>query len=206
MDHDLLESISKALQKLQKEQAVLSNKLIKIAEVCKNKFIKVEREQTEKFQFYEKKLEELEIKEVNKQTTIEVKLNTLSEDIETLKKEEVELSDDVSELEAKQKQVDDKLSLIDQTLEEIKDKLEVSDKSDECKLDDRDKYIRKPCIFHSRGNCREGESCPFLHADKVCEIYKERGVCWKQVCRQRHPKTCWYGKRCFRGESFFIIL
>ena len=48
MDQELLESISNALKKLQQEKKVLSNKIIRIAEVCKNKFFKVEREQAEK--------------------------------------------------------------------------------------------------------------------------------------------------------------
>jgi hypothetical protein len=58
MDHDLVKSISKALKKLQQEQTVLSNKLIKIAEVCKNKFANEEREQAEKHAYYENKLDD----------------------------------------------------------------------------------------------------------------------------------------------------
>ena len=74
MDHELLESISKALQKLHQEQTILSNKLIKITEVCKNKFIKVEREQIEK------------------RATHDTKFNNIIEEIEGLKKEEKTMS------------------------------------------------------------------------------------------------------------------
>ena len=58
MDNDLLESISKALNKLQQDQSILSNKLIKVTEVCRKKFAKVEHDQNEKQAFYENKLDE----------------------------------------------------------------------------------------------------------------------------------------------------
>ena len=126
MDHDLLESISKALQKLHQEQTILSNKLIKITEVCKNKFIKVEREQIEK------------------RATHDTKFNTLIEEIEGLKKEEVRLADDVTHLETEHKHVANKISFIDETLEEMKaeiealkkpvDTTEKADSRKQCKL------------------------------------------------------------------------
>ena len=102
MDHELLESISNALKKLQQEQKVISNKIIRIAEVCKNKFLKVEREQAEKHVAYESKA------------------NTQIEVIEVLKKEEVKLSDDVTTLETEHKHVTNKIGLIDDTLEEMR--------------------------------------------------------------------------------------
>ena len=57
MDHHLLESISKALNKLQQDQTILSNKLIKVTEVCRNKFAKVDCDQAEKHALYENKLD-----------------------------------------------------------------------------------------------------------------------------------------------------
>ena len=81
MDHELLESISKALKKLQQEQTVLSNKLIKIAEVCKNKFAKVERDQAEKHLSFEKKLEVLENKGDERYASIDDKNDHLSCDM-----------------------------------------------------------------------------------------------------------------------------
>ena len=53
MDQELLESISIALNKLQQDQKVLSNEIIKLTEVCRNKFNKVEREQAAKNAVYE---------------------------------------------------------------------------------------------------------------------------------------------------------
>ena len=202
MDHELLESISKALKKLQQEQTVLSNKLIKIAEVCKNKFAKVEREQAEKHLSYEKKLEVLENKGVERYASIDDKVDHLSCDIEELKKDEVKLSDDVSIIEAERKQVTETISIIDDTLSEIKVQINAFEKHiHENKLKQEENNSRKTCRFNNKGYCTEQERCQFFHADKDCEIYKRTGVCWKIGCRLRHPKTCWYGERCFRGES-----
>ena len=191
MDRDLLESISVALQNLQKEQKVLSNKLIKVAEVCKNKFIKVET-----------RINDFEKERFSKFAIIDKKLDNHSEDIEVLKKDEVKLSDDVSKLEAEREQVANKILEIDETLEEIKNKIEVSkmrtdDENFEMESDEK----RKPCKYNSRGRCKEQDNCHFFHAETVCKVFKATGVCWKYNCRQRHPKTCWFGNRCFRGKS-----
>ena len=59
----------------------------------------------------------------------------------------------------------------------------------------------KTCRFHNKGHCNQKESCPFFHGNTICEIFRETGACWKQVCRERHPKICWYGDKCFRQES-----
>ena len=61
------------------------------------------------------------------------------------------------------------------------------------------KLERKQCRFDNAGFCHEPDSCNFFHSPSICEIYLETGTCWLRNCRQRHPKVCPYGERCFRG-------
>ena len=206
MDEDLLGSISKALQKLQKEQTILSNKLIRITEVCKNKFIKVEHEQAEKhanhenkmakiydekFTIFENRLDKLETRRNEEYVTIDAKVETLTNNIEEYKKKELKLSYDVSDIETKRKQVDNKISLIDETLKRVNENLEAFKQSiDDDKPESVDRDIRKTCRFHNKGHCNQKESSPFFHGNTICEIFRETGACWKQVCRERHPKIC----------------
>ena len=185
MDQELLESISNALKKLQQEQKVLSNKILRIAEVCKNKFIKVEREQAEKHATYESR--------ANKQI----------EEIENLKREEVKLSDDVTHLETEHEHVTNKISLIDDTLEEMKVEIRALKKTvDEQKVDKTEENtdLRKQCKFDNKGYCRESKNCEFFHSNSICQVYIQNGTCWKQHCRERHPKVCRYEDKCFRGK------
>ena len=77
----MLESIVQLVEKLQQDQKVLANKIIKLTEVCKNKFAKVENENVKKNLMQQEKCEDL------------------NEDIEGLKKEQVKLSDNVTHLE-----------------------------------------------------------------------------------------------------------
>ena len=186
----MLESISKALQKLQKEKTVLSNKLIKIAEVCKNKFLEVQLEQAEKHANHEARFE------------------SINKDIENLKRDENKLSSDLFNLEAERTNLDNQILVIDKALKEIKeqiDKEHIDDDSDDIENDTNDDSSRKQCKFDRKGYCRQTNNCPFLHADKICEIYTRNGVCWKLNCNQRHPKLCWYGSRCFRRKILQIF-
>ena len=189
MEHELLESISIALNKLQQDQKVLSTKIIKLTEVCRNKFNKAEREQAEKNAAYE------------------TKFDNLIEEVEGLKKEEIKLSDDVTNLETEQRHVADKIGLIDDTLEGIKAEIEVlqkhieNDNSASHRGDETDKRadLRKQCKFNRKGYCKESQ-CEFFHSDITCQVYKENRTCWKQNCRERHPKVCRYADKCYRGK------
>ena len=80
----------------------------------------MEKEFDNRFKSYEKKLEVLENKGVERYASIDDKNDHLSCDIEELKKDEVKLSDDVSIIEAERKQVTETISIIDDTLSEIK--------------------------------------------------------------------------------------
>ena len=190
MEHELLESISIALNKLQQDQKVLSTKIIKLTEVCRNKFNKAEREQAEKNAAYE------------------TKFDNLIEEVEGLKKEEIKLSDDVTNLETEQRHVADKIGLIDDTLEGIKAEIEVlqkhieNDNSARNNIQDEPKEIddRKHCRYNRRGYCRQQEGCPYYHTNEVCEAYVATGICCRQNCRLRHPKICRYGTQCYRGK------
>ena len=61
-----------------------------------------------------------------------------------------------------------------------------------------EKEKRKLCTYNNKGYCKNGDqTCPFSHTGLVCDLYKTTGLCWRLNCRERHPKVCRYGKRCF---------
>ena len=127
---------------------------------------------------------------------------TFNEDVEGMKKNEIQLSEDVTILEAQRKQVASKIELIDSTLAEIKINIEVLEKKENDEKESIDKDIQKVCAFDNKGYCRNMEqNCPFFHADLICDIYESTGICWKQNFRKGHPKICCYGQRCYRGTS-----
>ena len=126
-----------------------------------------------------------------------------------LKKQENKLSEDVSKLETEKSQVLKKINLIDSNLEAIKGKIEtekvnhdVENPNVDTELNDD---VRKQCKFNRRGYCRQQNDCEFFHSNKICEIYLDKGTCWKQDCRLRHPKPCRYGNWCFRGKSCLYL-
>ena len=126
-----------------------------------------------------------------------------SEDIECLKKEEINLSDNVSHLEEEHKRVANKINEIDDALEKLNDNI----RTFKVYVDDKDVHVRsneneerKQCRYDRRGYCRQLENCPFLHIDEVCQNHAKEGICSKLNCKLRHPKPCRYGLRCFRGK------
>ena len=48
------------------------------------------------------------------------------------------------------------------------------------------------CNYYNRGYCRNGESCPDQHPDKVCEDIN----CFDDKCPFRHPNPCKFKYRC----------
>ena len=174
--------------------------MLELSNTFKISIARLELKFDEKCASYEIRIEELEKEKSNKLNIIDAKLENISDDIEGLKRDEVKLSDEVSNLEAERNHVYKTINLIDETLQEIKIKFEEfkKQKDDEkIKLENENKNIRKPCKFNNKGYCREKENCQFYHSERVCKIYEATGTCWKQSCRQRHPKICWYSKKYF---------
>jgi hypothetical protein len=156
-----------------------ANKLIRIAEVCKNKFIKVEHEHAEKYANHESKMEktyeekfaifetgfeQLETKRIEEYVTIDAKVETLTNNIEEYKMRELKLS----------------LERMNENLEAFKQLF------DDDKPEAVDKDIRKTCRFHNKVHCNKKDSGAFFHANTICEIFRETGACWKQVCREQN--------------------
>ena len=52
---------------------------------------------------------------------------------------------------------------------------------------------RKQCRHDNRGYCRKLNECNFFRSNSICELYLETGTCWRQICRNIHPKVCRYG-------------
>ena len=100
-----------------------------------------------------------------------------------------------------------KIDEIDNTLEIIKGKMEArkndADKKDtEAEVNDN---ARKQCKYNRKGHCRELDECEFFHSNIICDIYLEKGTCWKQKCSLRHPKPCRYGDQSYRGKSCLYL-
>ena len=189
----MAESIMNVVKKLQKDQNILGNKIIKLTEAFKTRVVKIEKKMAE----YENKRSN-EHKELDSRV---VKLReTLTEDIENLMKNEVKLSDIVSTLETERKHVTNNIHLIDIALSTVMDKLETLEVKVNEEHESKESKERKVCAFHNRGYCKE-KNCPFCHADLVCQIYKNSVKCGKQNCRLRHPKISRYEFQCYRGES-----
>ena len=85
MDQEMLETIIQAGEKLQEAKKVIANKIIKLTEARKNKLGKLENSIAEK------------------NASNEARFETISVEIENLKKEEIKLTDDVFILETEQK-------------------------------------------------------------------------------------------------------
>ena len=98
MELEMAESIMNVVKKLQQDQNILGNKIIKLTEAFKTRVVQIEIKIAEHENKRSKEHEEL-ASEV-------VKLKeTLNEDIENLRKNEVKLSDDVSTLETERNHV-----------------------------------------------------------------------------------------------------
>ena len=89
----------------------------------------------------------------------------------------------------------DAIKRMDKEIREI-NKKQIEDKS---KIDATDEVIgegvkamqvRKKCKYKNRGFCKYKTKCRFVHPDKVCEIYLEKGTCDQRECSYRHPKSC----------------
>ena len=133
----MLESIVQLVEKLQQDQKVLANKIIKLTEVCKNKFAKVENENVKKNLMQQEKCE------------------ALNEDIEGLKKEQVKLSDDVTHLEVERDHVNKKIDTIDDALETIKKEIgNLKGNIDEDNnVEKSNEDEKKQCKYDRKGYC-----------------------------------------------------
>ena len=67
--------------------------------------------------------------------------------------------------------------------------------------------LKKKCFaFERTGKCVHRESCSYIHAEKVCNIFTAlSGECYKgEDCTDRHPgRVChyWQAGDCGRGQS-----
>ena len=215
MDNNLLESISKALKKLQHDQTVLSNKLIKVTEVCRNKFAKVEREQNEKHAFYDNKLDEhlklnedlknrldkIEKKNAHDSVENEMRISDIAKDLK-IKSECIQiLQDEHSKLDMLIKETDSMINDMDMKIHDSITTIEkLKNDDDNIQNEPKQNDDRKHCRYNRRGYCRQQENCPYYHTDEVCETYVATGVCCRQNCRLQHPKLCRYGNQCYRGK------
>ena len=188
--------ISEMIEKLKLEKRMLARKVL---ELSKN-LTKIEQRFEDKFTKYEERIDLLEAKVANYVDTNNVK-------VEDLKKNEDKLAEDVSIMEAEREVIAEKIKLADKNLTEMKDSIDKitfksveknEPKDDEKVVDDDD---RKQCRYDNKGYCCQSESCNFFHPKSICNLYLQTGTCWRQNCRQRHPRVCRYDSRCFRGKS-----
>ena len=60
------------------------------------------------------------------------------------------------------------------------------------------------CRFNNSGFCKKGENlCSFYHTEELCEIYSEKGICYRMFCRKRHHRACRFEVKgnCYRGND-----
>ena len=196
--------LSEKNEKMKTEKKIIARKVLELSNSFKSTIARIESKIDEKFEAFENKFDDIESKIYNRCTKVDTKLENMSIDLEGIQKDEVKLSDDISKLETEKAKVARKIEIIDQTLQEFSDKIVELEKPIENRKDEQannENDIRKPCKFNNRGYCRGKESCQFFHAETICVIYRETGLCWKPICRERHPKTCRYSGECYRGES-----
>ena len=112
-----------------------------------------------------------------------VKIDTISRD------KKIALTDDVNHLETERTRVNDKIIEIDNVLIQLKENVTEAKQAG-----------RKQCKYDRRGYCKELERCPFFHTKEVCRTYVEKGLCYRETCKIRHPKPCRYGDKCFQGK------
>jgi hypothetical protein len=78
----------------------------------------------------------------------------------------------------------------------------------EIKIDmSEEKPQTKVCRYHSKGACKKGSSCLFLHPTEDCAEYVSEGNCTAYACQKRHREECRYFKRqkgCNRQSCPFI--
>ena len=177
MENEVIESLLQAIKKLQQEQKNMMAKFTKLTEVCRNKLNKIEQEKLEN----------------NK--ALDKKFAIIQKETEDLRKYQERLCDDVSKLETERDLVNKKIEVIDDTLDKIDKQIDAD------KKDVEEEHERKQCRFDNFGFCNQTDRCQFFHTNTICDLYQETGTCWRKNCRQRHPKACRYGRRCYRGKS-----
>ena len=202
---DIIEKLKHEKRLLARKVLELSKNLTKMEQIYEDKFtkyderiVKLEAQLSVKVDMIDVKIENLDIKD----KAVEKKFAIVLDDLENLKKDQVRLSDDVSNIEAESDVLNVKIETIDDAIKEIDKKIEAHEKlveNDEIVVNENSE--RKQCRYNNRGYCRQLSDCNFFHSNSICEVYLETGTCWRQICRQRHPKVCLYGSRCFRGKS-----
>ena len=115
--------------------------------------------------------------------------------------------DSITELEETKMDILNRLGVIDDTIAKITEEIKTIEyikaaKEEEIKLK-AESHI-KVCRFNNLGYCKiEKNLCNFYHSEEICEIYEEKGICYRMLCRKRHPRQCKYDKEgnCYRGNG-----
>ena len=63
----------------------------------------------------------------------------------------------------------------------------------------------RKCRYFNRGFCKYREKCRYYHSAVICKEYVKEGCCRKNICSERHPKSCKFWTKtsggCPRGEN-----
>ena len=101
---------SETVEKLKYKQKIISRKVLELSNSFKVTIARLEKTLEDKFAYYETRINELENEKIFK---FDEKLDSHAEEIEALKKDEVNLSDDVSNLEAEREHISKIINTID---------------------------------------------------------------------------------------------
>ena len=112
--------------------------------------------------------------------------------------------DSITELEESKMDILKRLGEIDDTIASITEEIRTIEKVKAEQIKSTTESQIKVCRFNNLGYCKIGKNlCNFYHSEDICKIYEEKGICYRILCRKRHPRQCRYEKEgnCYRGNS-----
>ena len=109
--------------------------------------------------------------------------------------------DSISDLEEHKNEIANKLEVIDDTIKKIDDEIQKIER-DKIKIPSETEHNLKLCSFNNFGYCKVGKNnCNFYHSEETCDIYAKNAICYRMLCKKRHPRPCRYQSegKCYRG-------
>jgi len=104
--------------------------------------------------------------------------------------------DSITKLEENKMDIVKRLGEIDDNIKKINDEILKIEEEKSLKEDNTKQLKVKVCRFNNLGYCKVGKKqCHFYHSEVICEIYTEKGICYRRLCEKRHPRPCRYEEK-----------
>ena len=111
--------------------------------------------------------------------------------------------DSISDLEEQKNEIAKKLEAIDDTIKKINDEIQKIE-GDKLMIPNETEQKPKLCSFNNFGYCKVGKNnCNFYHSEEICDIYAKNAICYRMLCKKRHPRNCRHQNegKCYRGTE-----